>query len=172
MRTPNAFIAIIAGATFASGCASPSRPYRQLPLRLDVFVVQNDRVHFPSNVLTGPMPGIEAKAALVGDPWSEAAKIIAQAVSDIFKHAYHAGEVGARVECGWSTTTFRLLSIQWGEGYDLKRAELMWGGYLEYLKKLPSPVPVYSPRVEDYARAMQEMQGWSDKPKAKGGAER
>ena len=48
----------------------------------------------------------------------------------------------------------------------------MWGGYLEYLKKLPSPVPVYSPRVEDYARAMQEMQGWSDKPKAKGGAER
>ena len=150
-----------------AGCASPSHQFQPLPLRLDVFTVQNDRVHFPANVLTGPLPGIEAKAVIPGDPWSEAAKVIAQAVSDCFKWAYHAGEVGARVECGWSSTTFRLVSIQWGEGYDLKRVELMWNAYLEYLKKLPQPVPMYQPNRADFERAMQAFQGWRDEPRGK-----
>lgn len=165
MRTARASVIVASVATILSGgCASPSHQFWQLPLRFDVFIVQNDRVHFPSNVLTGPIPGAEAKAVIPGDPWSEAAKVIAQAVSDCFKYGYHAGEVGARVECGWSTTTYRLLSIQWGQGYDLKRAELMWAAYSEYLKKLPTPMPMYSPKIKDYERAMRAMQGWSNEP--------
>ena len=154
-------------ATLA-GCATPNRPYTQLPIRMDVFVVQNDRFHFPRTVLTGPLPNdITMKAAIPGDPWSEAAKVIAQAVSDCFKWGYDAGKHGASHEVGWSTTTYRLFGIQWGNSYDLERAKLMWEAHLRFLDKLPTPIPMYRPNVEDFARAMQAFQGWRDELRGK-----
>jgi hypothetical protein len=169
-RLPTVVVAISIPFLFCS-CSTPTHLFSPIPIRLDLFVVQNDRVHFPRTVLTGPLPGEPVtKAVIPGDPWSEAAKVIAQAVSDCFKYGYHAGEVGAVNEVGWSTTTYRLFGFQWGIGYDLERAKLMWNAYLEYLKKLPTPMPMYSPKVENYARDMQAWHGWAEKMESEGRA--
>jgi len=158
-------ISFMLGILILTGCSSPGKPFKPIPISLGVFVVQLDKFHYPSNLHTGPMPPkIESKAV---PGMLEAIAVIAKAVSEIFRHAYHAGEIGAQYEVGWSTTSYRLVQLQWGNAiteYDQHRVDKMWEAYFEWLKKLPTPLPMYQPKAENFSESMQRLQGWSENP--------
>lgn len=168
MRRAAAIVAVTAAAAL-SGCASPSHHFRQLPIELRVIHVESSSANLPRELFTGPLPlSASSKAMIPGDPWSEAAKIIAQAVSDSFKWGFQSASFQSEHATQHKFISVDILSMRWGEPKEPMQSAQMWAEYRAFLGKLPQPIPMYKPNVEDFAKSMQALQGWSDMPTKEG----
>ena len=153
-------IAVLTAAL--AGCATPDRPYVQLPLELRVIHVESSRANIPVTQFTGPLPGQAETKAVPG--MMEAIAVIAQAVSNCFKWGFQSAASQARNANQHVFISVDVVSIRWGAPKEPEQSAQMWAMYSKFLDKLPTPIPMYHPNVEDFARAMQAFQGWSDEP--------
>jgi hypothetical protein len=155
-------VAIIAAL---AGCATPDRPYVQLPIELRVIHVESSRANIPVTQFTGPLPGQVETKAIPG--MMEAIAVIAQAVSDCFKWGFQSAASQARNANQHGFISVDVVSIRWGSPKEPEQSAQMWDMYSKFLDKLPTEIPMYHPNVEDFARAMQAFQGWRDEPRGK-----
>ncbi len=167
MRARKAAIIAVTSATL-SGCASSSHPYEQLPCEIRVIHVESNRANYPLPLFTGERPGVSEKAIIPGDPWSEAAKIIAQAVSDCFKWGFDAAKYQSRWAVQFGFISVDVVSIRWGQPKEIEQARMAWAANAAFMEHLPDTLPVNS---RELGRRMvgetQRLQGWSDS--ARGG---
>ena len=165
MRTAKAAVIASVAAAIISGCASPSRPYTQLPIELRIIHVESSRANIPVTQFTGPLPGQVETKTIHG--MMEAIAVIAQAVSDCFKWGFQSAASQARNANQHGFISVDVVSIRWGSPKEPVQSAQMWAMYSRFLDKLPTPIPMYRPNVEDFARAMQAFQGWRDEPRGK-----
>jgi len=164
-RKATVLVSIAVLTAVLSGCATPDRPFVQLPLELRVIHVESSRANIPVTQFTGPLPGqIEAKMV---PGMMEAIAVIAQAVSDCFKWGFQSASSQARNANQHGFISVDVVSLRWGAAKEPIQSAQMWAMYSKFLDKLPTPIPMYKPNVEDFARSMQALQGWSDSPEGR-----
>ena len=93
-RKATVLVSIAVLTAVLSGCATPDRPFVQLPLELRVIHVESSRANIPVTQFTGPLPGQVETKAVPG--MMEAIAVIAQAVSDCFKWGFQSAASQAR----------------------------------------------------------------------------
>lgn len=165
MRRAAAIVALTAATAISCGCSSFSPPFQQLPIELRVIHVESSRANIPVTQFTGPLPGqIEAKMV---PGMMEAIAVIAQAVSDCFKWGFQSASSQARNANQHGFISVDVVSLRWGAAKEPIQSAQMWAMYSKFLDKLPTPIPMYKPNVEDFARSMQALQGWSDSPEGR-----
>ena len=156
-RKATVLVSIAVLTAVLSGCATPDRPFVQLPLELRVIHVESSRANIPVTQFTGPLPGQVETKAVPG--MMEAIAVIAQAVSDCFKWGFQSAASQARNANQHGFISVDVVSIRWGSPKEPEQSAQMWDMYSKFLDKLPTPIPMYRPNVEDFARAMQAFQG-------------
>jgi len=146
----------------ASGCASPTHLYEQLPLELRVIHVESSRANLPREMFTGPMPPPAKAKAIPG--MMEAIAVIAQAISNSFKYGFESASFQSEHAAQHGFIRVDIFSILWGEKTEPAQSAQMWAEYDKFLDKLPQSIPMYGPHPEDIRTRSQQFMGWSDKP--------
>jgi hypothetical protein len=141
-------------ALLTSGCASPT------PFEIRAFHFETNRANYPREIFTGPLPPIVTKQGLPADPWTEAFKVISQAISDIVKHVMHAEEYKSSAAIRFGYFTWDMVLIRWGPYREVKQARAMWREHERFLSHWP-PV-INMPKPEDIREASQRFVGLYD----------
>jgi hypothetical protein len=135
---------------------------RQFPLEIRVLHIESSRAHYPRDMFVAPNWAVAGKSIVPADPWSEAIKVVAQALSDIFRWGFDSQKYRSDHEARVGFLSIDGIIARWGKDTETEKTRMMWREHERFLSHWPNPIEMNCGKYPEYVPSVTIQEAATD----------